>query len=293
MDYLFGLFLITISAASFGVMPIFARLAYEAGSNPITVLFLRFSLGALFMVILMAVRGTALPRGRYLLILFLMGGLGYVGMSLCYFNALTMVSAGLVSLLLYLYPAFVTILSTIFFKAPLTRSKISALGLSMAGTFLTVGLDEGGKVLGILLAIAAPVIYSIYIVVGSRVIPRVGTLPSSTAVMVAAGIVFGGLVAGNGAAFPQTATGWVSIAGIVLISTVLAIVTFFGGLKRIDPANASIVSTFEPVVTVGLAYMVLNETITPAKIMGGIMIIVAVIILARSESRTSPVNTRA
>lgn len=281
MDRLYGAILITISAASFGAMPIFARLAYAAGTDPISVLFLRFSMGALFMILLLFFRGIPLPRGRQLVVLFLMGGIGYVGQSFCYFTALTMVSAGLVALLLYLYPTFVTILTAIFFKTPIGRLKILALCLSLAGTFLIVGVDGGGKLFGILLGMAAPVIYSVYIVVGSRVIPKAGALASSTVVMIAAASVFGGIVAVRGLTLPVTSLGWLSVGAIALICTVLAIVTFFAGLNRIEPGNASIISTFEPVVTVCLAAWVLGETITSIKIAGGLMILMAVVLQTR------------
>jgi drug/metabolite transporter (DMT)-like permease len=76
MDRLVGIFLIAVSAASFGAMAIFARLAYEAGANPITVLFLRFTLAAVFMSAVMAAKGTTFPRGRTLMTLLLMGGFG-------------------------------------------------------------------------------------------------------------------------------------------------------------------------------------------------------------------------
>ena len=62
--------------------------------------------------------------------------------------------------------------------------------------------------------------------------------------------------------------------------------TFFAGLKRIDPANASMISTLEPVVTVALAVIVLGEAITMPKILGGTMILAAVALLARSESNS-------
>lgn len=283
MNRLYGVLLIMVSAASFGAMPIFARVAYSSGADPITVLFLRFSLATLLMTVVMRGKGLSFPRGRNLITLLLMGGVGYVGQSFCYFTALTMVSAGLVALLLYLYPAFVTILSAVFHRQSVTRLKIAALVLSTAGTFLTIGLEGGGRVPGILLGVAAPVIYSIYIIVGSRVIPRAGTLASSATVMAAAAVVFGGLVAFRGPEFPTTWTGWTAVSAIALISTVLAIVTFFGGLRRIDAANASIISTFEPVVTVILAFLFLAEAITPARVTGGMMIILAVVLLARQR----------
>ena len=96
----FGLLLIVISAVSFGVMPVFAHFAYAAGTAPITLLLLRFGIAAVVMGALMLVRKEPFPRGRVLLGLVLMGAVGYAGVSLAYFLALTMVSAGLVSLLL-------------------------------------------------------------------------------------------------------------------------------------------------------------------------------------------------
>jgi len=287
MDRLIGVFLIAVSAACFGAMAIFARLAYEAGTNPITVLFLRFTIAAIFMVAVMAAKGMAFPRGRTLIILLLMGGLGYVALSLAFFTALTMAPAGLVAILLYLYPAFVTLLATIFLKKPVTTLKLVALSLTFGGTVLIIGLDGGrGQILGIVLGITAAVLYSIYIIVGSTVMSNTDAFSASTTVIIAAGVVFSGIVAATGVKFPATLTGWVAALAIALISTALAIVTFFAGLKRIDPANASMISTLEPVVTIALAAVVLGETMTMPKILGGMMILAAVALLARNEANS-------
>jgi drug/metabolite transporter (DMT)-like permease len=287
MDRLIGVLLIAVSASSFGAMAIFARIAYEAGANPVTVLFLRFTIAAIFMVAIMAAKDIAFPRGRTLIILLCMGGLGYVGLSLAFFTALTMAPAGLVAILLYLYPAFVTLLATIFFKKPVTILKMAALSLTFGGTLLIVGLDGGrGEILGIVLAITAAVLYSIYIIVGSKAVSNVDALAASTTVIIAAGVVFSAIVAVKGVKFPATSTGWVAVLAIALISTALAIVTFFAGLKRIGPANASMISTLEPVVTIALAIIVLGETITMPKILGGVMILAAVALLAKSEANS-------
>jgi drug/metabolite transporter (DMT)-like permease len=214
-----------------------------------------------------------------------MGAVGYVGFSLAFFTALTMAPAGLVAILLYLYPAFVTILATIFLKKPVTMLKCMALVMTLGGTILMIGLDsDTGQVLGIVLGITAAVLYSIYIVVGSKVILNAGAFPASTVVIISAGVVFSGVVTAKGVQFPITLTGWISVFAIALVSTALAIVTFFAGLKKIDPANASMISTLEPVVTIVLAVVVLGEAVTTPKILGGIMILMAVVLLARSEA---------
>ena len=58
-----GVLLIITSAISFGAMPIFARLAYSSGADPITVLFLRFGLAAVVMMGIMLFGKIRFPRG--------------------------------------------------------------------------------------------------------------------------------------------------------------------------------------------------------------------------------------
>jgi drug/metabolite transporter (DMT)-like permease len=273
-----GPLLIVISAISFGALPIFARLAYAAGATPTTVLLLRFVIAALVMVCVMIVRRIRFPRGRVLLGLILMGGLGYVGQSFAYFTALTMASAGLVALLLYLYPAIVTLLAALIFKDRLTLTKLGAILLALVGTVLTIGPIGSGHTLGIVLGIAAALIYSIYILAGSRITPQAGSIPSSTIVMISAAIVYSGIVSVQGPAFPVTPLGWAAIVAIALISTVLAIVAFFAGLERIGPSRASTISTFEPAVSVVLAALVLGESFNAFQVVGGCLILVAALI---------------
>ncbi len=269
------------SAVSFGGLAIFVRLAYDSGAAPITLLYLRFSIATLCMVGLLRARRLALPRGRTLLWLVLLGALAYVGQSLAFFTALTLASAGLVALLLYLYPMIVTIVSVVLFKERLTRGKVGALGLAVVGTGLTIGPVEGGQPLGILLGVLAACIYAVYILVGSRVTPAAGAIPSSTIIIGSAALVYGGLMLLQGAALPQTALGWWAIVGVAIISTVIPIVTFFIGLEQIGPTAASTISALEPFVTVVLAVLVLGERVVALQVAGGALILVAVVLLAR------------
>jgi len=287
MDRFLGVFLIILSALFSGTLAIFACLAYQAGTNPITLLFLRFSIAGVFMILVMAAQGVAFPRGRTLIVLIAMGALFYVSLSLSFFTALTMAPAGLVVILLYLYPAFVTILTAIFLKKPVTTFNIVALLLSFIGIVFIVGLNSGkGQILGILLAILTALLFAIYLVLGHKSIIKAGALSATTVLTLSAGIVFGGIVAVKGVEFPVTMAGWVYAVAVALIPTVLAFLTLFAGLKRIEPPNAAIILTMEPVIAVVLAAVILGETITPVKILGGMMILSAVILLARNEVKT-------
>jgi drug/metabolite transporter (DMT)-like permease len=278
MTRLLGIFLILVSAASFGTLAIIGRYAYAAGMDVTTVLFLRFGISAVFMLAWLALRRETLPTGRTLLQLAVMGGLGYVGQAFCYMTAIQYASAGLVALLLYLYPTFVAILSVIFLKARLTRRRLFALGLATLGAALTAN-PQGGQWTGVLLAVAAALIYAGYIIVGAGVMKRVSALQSSTVIFASAGLVFGGLTFVRGPHWPTNPPGWIAVAAIAVVATILPVIAFLAGLKIIGPTDASLLSTLEPVVTVALAALLFGELIQSVMLLGGGLILSAVLLL--------------
>jgi drug/metabolite transporter (DMT)-like permease len=286
MNRSIGIILIVISAASFGSLAIFGRYAYADGIDVFTLLFLRFSLSAVLMGGLLILRHEPLPDGSILVRLIGMGAIGYVGQSFSYLTAIKFASSGLVALLLYLYPVFVALLSIIFLSEKFTRVKALALAIALTGTALTVN-PEGGQLPGILLAISAAVIYSVYIIVGTGVMQKVSALQSSTVIFASAGFVYGILTIVNRPHFPTSTTGWAVISGTVIVATVIPVTTFLAGLKRIGPTNASMLSTLEPVVTVILAAILIHDTLKPVALLGGGMILAAVILLTQSELRRS------
>ena len=282
MKRLIGIILIAISAASFGTLAIFGRYAYADGMDTFTLLFLRFGISASFMTVILLLRKEHFPSGQILAQLVGMGALGYVGQSFLYMTAIKYASTGLVALLLYLYPMFVFILSVLILHEKANSIKVVALILALVGSALTVDPD-GGQLIGALMAIAAALIYSIYIIVGTNVMKHVSAVQSSTIIFASAGVVFGILAFTSGAHFPASNSGWLAMLGIIVISTIIPVVTFLAGLERIGPTNAAMLSTLEPVVTVLLAAWLFGERLMPIVMVGGGLILVAVILLTRSE----------
>lgn len=282
MNRLIGMILVVVSAAAFGTLAIIGRYAYAAGMDVLTLLFLRFSLSAVVMALLLAARRERLPRGMTLVQLVAMGAVGYVGQAFSYFTAVKYASAGLVALLLYLYPVFVMLLSALWLREPITRWKLAALGLALAGLALTVG-PAGGQWLGVAWALAASVIYSLYIMVANRVVKEGSAIQSSAVILAAAGVVSGLLMVGTGPQLPATGAGWAAVGAIVVVATVIPIVTFLAGLERIGPTNAAMLSVLEPLVTVVLAALLLGEALRPVTLLGGGLILASVLVVARGE----------
>jgi drug/metabolite transporter (DMT)-like permease len=282
MKRLIGILLIAISAASFGTLAIFGRYAYEDGMDTFTVLFIRFGISALFMTLILILRKEHFPSRQIFLQLIGMGALGYVGQSFMYMSAIKYASAGLVALLLYLYPMFVFILSVIILHEKVTSVKVIALVLALVGSALTVD-PNGGQLIGALMAIAAALIYSVYIIVGTNVMKHVSAVQSSAIIFASAGMVYGMLTFFNGAHLPASNSGWLAMLGMVIFSTIIPVATFLAGLEMVGPTNAAMLSTLEPVVTVLLAALLFGERLMPIVMVGGGLILVAVILLTRAE----------
>lgn len=294
-----GIACIVASALAFGAMAILARVAYADGVDTATLLALRFTLAAACLAVIVRVRSVSLPRGRDLAIAATLGGVGYGGQAASFFTALTLAPAGLVALLLYLHPALVAILAVLFLHERVTAVRVVALLLALAGMTLTVapvltgdGVDAFPNLpLGIALGVAAAGIYSVYIVIGTRVGERVEPLALSMVVVASAAVVFVVAAAMKGPVLPHSAAGWTAVVGIALVSTVAAITLFFAGLARIGPTRTSTLSTIEPVFTVMLAAVLLGERIEPIQLVGGAFILGAVVMLARAPSEVSSAAT--
>ncbi len=191
---------------------------------------------------------------------------------------------GLVALLLYLYPFLVTLLGVAFAGERLTLLRALAVLSALLGTALTIGAGISGSPLGIALGVAAALIYSIYILVGNRVLKEEDPLAAAAVVMLAAAGVFGLVVLVDAPRFPASAAAWAAVLAIALISTVVAMVGFFAGIKRLGAADAATLSTLEPVVTFVLASIFLDEPVSAAQLAGGSIVLGAVIALARGQT---------
>jgi len=276
-----------VSAAGFGIMPVLTKVAYDDGTSVAGLLSVRFSLAAVVLLVLARWRGEQLPRGRKAVQLLLLGGVGYVVESACYFAALTRISAGLTALLLYAYPALVVLLTAFLTRRAPGRTALTCVVVSTVGTALTIGPVAGGQWTGIALGLAAAFCYATYIVVSARVVAGLPPLATSAVVMAGAGLVYDGVAVSTGAELPSSAGAWWAVIGVALLGTVVAVAAFFWALELLGPADTAVISTFEPVVSVVAAALFLSESLTLLQLAGGALVLGAVAVLARSPG-TAP-----
>jgi len=280
-----GIIFCLASAAAFGAMGVFGKLAYDEGSTAATLLSTRFVFASLVLwVILVATGGTRRLRAmgrRDVLMALGLGAVGYGAQAACYFAALERMDASLLALVLYTFPAMVAVAAI-----ALGRDRASlrtGVALVLAGTGLALvltgaaagSLQPAATVLGL----GSAAVYTVYILTSEGIASRVDPLALATLVCTGAAVTLTGAAVATGGLDPAAVTGpgWLWLAALAVVSTVGAIALFFAGLRRVGPTAAAILSTLEPVVTVALASAIFGETLGPVQLAGGALVLLAAV----------------
>jgi drug/metabolite transporter (DMT)-like permease len=206
-----------------------------------------------------------------------------------------------VGFLFYTFPAWVVLFAAVRGSERLGGAKLGALALSLGGIACTVGLPGGGAPgaaaagaggpawPGVALALAAAVVYALYI-------PYLGRLQARATPAGAAAWVCAGAAAVLGAAAGVRGTftaglgpaGWAAVAALALVCTTVAFIAFMRGLGRLGPVRTAIVSTVEPFFTAVLGAVALGQPFGPATLAGGALIAAAVVLLQRRPAAAAP-----
>lgn len=209
---------------------------------------------------------------------------------LIYSYQLTSVAVG--TLLLYLAPAFVSLGAVMFFGYRLTRTVIVALIAAFAGCLLIVEAyrpaNLTAQALGIALGVASALCYAGFSLIGKPLVARY-RLPTVVFWYLATGLL--GLVSVKLIVSPGT---WPSATELLIVggysgvfNTLLPVSLYAWGLRRLPPAEASILATVEPVFAMVLAAVVLDERLVWSQVGGAVCVLSGIALLAikRTEGR--------
>jgi drug/metabolite transporter (DMT)-like permease len=280
-----GILFLVVSAISFGLMPIFAKLSYQAGVNVGGLLFVRFLIAfAVMGTVLSLSHRLALPSRKDLVLLFVLGSLGYFLQSSFYFTSLLYSPVPVVVLILYTYPVFVTVGSHLLGWESITRRVAVSVAIAVVGLILVANPFGSPLGLGATFAFLASITYTVYILSSSGVLKRVRGELASFYVIGAACLSFGLATFGTGSlSLDWQLSGWVWILLIALVSTVVAVTAFFLGLSLIGPSRSSLISLLEPLTSVVLSFMVFGEFLATVQVVGGALILLAALVVATSR----------
>lgn len=292
---------VIISAACFGTLAVLTPLAYEAGARPLPLLAWRFVISAVLLGVLAFVqdrRSLVLAKGD-LLRYSALALTGYGAASVCFFYALTYADASVVAVLLYAYPAFVTLAAWPLLGERITWTRGAAVVATFMGCALVVGIGSGSQSArwqGIALGLGAAVGYTVFNLLSHRWLPGRSRLSMMSYTFGLASLlpIAGTLIASGPAGLSSVGWSprvWWLLAAVVVVPTFMAIVLYLEGIRGLGPSQAAVISTLEPLFTIALAWWFLGERLSGLQFAGAALVlggVVAAEVLARRTDIPAP-----
>jgi drug/metabolite transporter (DMT)-like permease len=288
-DETVGGLLVGLASVLFGSVVIFGRYTLEEGVSVPSMLAIRFAIGAILLgLALVATRRPLLAASGERRGLAVLAVCGYAVESSFFFSAVEHGTAAAVTLLFFTYPVFVTLGTWALGRGAPAGMTMLALACAVGGTAVVVGFGAGLAIepVGAVLALASALTYTGYLIGADTVLRR--TNPMTSAMWVSGGASLGlfafALVSGQWTA--PTAQAWWPLLGMGIASGA-AFACLLSGLQRLGAVRTSIVAATEPLSTAVLAFVFLDESVTPATIVGGTFILVGAVIASVARSATT------
>jgi drug/metabolite transporter (DMT)-like permease len=274
---------------AFAFRPVLIKLGYAAAPvSATTLLFLRMALAFPFFaaVAWWLRREPPIARRDWLGIVGL-GFLGYYLASLLDFLGLQYVPAGLGRLIMFLYPTLVVILSALFLAKRPTSRELAALALTYAGIALVLSHQLGAGpehrlfLLGAALVFGSAMCYAVYLVTGSQLVKRVGSMrfTAYTMMISTAPAVVQFALLEVPAALTLPGTVWIYAILLATACTVLPVFLVAESLKRIGANHFALIGALGPVTTVLADFALLEGALTPLQVAGGALVIGGVLLV--------------
>ncbi|MBJ7271527.1 MAG: DMT family transporter [Ilumatobacteraceae bacterium] len=288
-----GVALIIVSSIGFGLAPTFATFSYRNGGNAVGTLLARFTVATLLMLIVRKVSSRQAKWPRPLLFgqLFLLGALGYFTATILYFTAIQNIDSGLAITIFYCNPVIVVLLSWWLLGNKPSRIIVWCLVSTLIGVTIAAGQVGNADTISVILVLIVAVEYAFYMIISSKVLPKVDLFTGVTIVMFGAASSFAiyALIAPSSVEviFPNAINGWVSVLMLAVVATVIPTATLYAGMNLIGTGKTAVIQTFEPVASILAGVIFLSEPLTVPRIIGATFVIGAVGVLATAESRSA------
>jgi drug/metabolite transporter (DMT)-like permease len=286
---LFGAFLVVLSAAAIAVVPTLARLAYDGGSDTLTVITSRSIVTAVTCFVVMAALGRPLAiRGSALRISLILGLL-YAVHLYGLLGAVSYLPVNIVILIFYLHPLMVGIIAVLLGHEAMSWLRFGALAAAMVGLSLAVGFSFGNlDMIGMALALMAAAIAAIVIIGGSHAMKSADSLAVTCYMMLSAAVslVAFSLLQGD-MQLPLTLQGWTGFGGVAIAYTI-GTVAFFAAIPLLGAMRAAMISNVEPVLGILFAMAVLGESVSPVQGVGIVMVIASIFAMEAGRQPARP-----
>jgi len=181
------------------------------------------------------------PRPKLFGQLFLLGALGYFIATILYFTAIENIDSGLAITIFYCNPVIVVMLSWWLLGNKPSPIIVWCLISTLIGVAIAAGQVGNADAISVILVLIVAVEYAFYMIISSKVLPKVDLPTGVTIVMFGAATSFAiySIVAPDSVSvvFPGSLAGWISVLMMAIVATVIPTATLYAGMNLIAQAK--------------------------------------------------------
>lgn len=281
-----GMIFALVTACGLGAITTQAKIFYTDGGNALTLMLARFMVSTLvFGLLLWFKQGSFRVATKHRIPLILLGII-WSGAMICYLLAVETISVSLAVLILYAYPLLVLAYSMFrrqlkpsFTLITLFCAAFAGLYLALSGATMTLDIN------GVLFAALASGGAAFTFICGARVAPSMSPLLMTFWINALGLILILPMMTGK-LALPAASTGTIALS-LATVFYLVAVLSQFEALARLPAARAAFMLNLEPVVSILLARLVLNETLSIIQFSGVILVIAVIILSLRFKPATA------
>ena len=285
-----GIALVLLSGSAIAVVPTAAELAFESGSNPLTILTLRSIVGVALMALVMAASGQPFSMTRRAFAPCFYAGLAHAVVAYGFIGSVAHMPVSLVVLVYATHPVLLAVISRwqgnerlTVWKLALAFTVLAALAVVLSAGFNK--FDVTGIALGTLASVA---VCGMILLCACAQSHATSTQVNFYMMAMAAVLFAAATTVGGSWSLPSGTMGWLGLAGVGLGVSV-GLLAFLAALRFIGVVRATIVSNVEPVFGILFAAVVLGERLDGMQCIGVALIVMALVLFELPpRQRTGP-----
>ena len=281
-----GLLMILMSAILWGTVGVFVQRLYSLSeANPLSIGLFRLGIASptLLLVCVSHLGWQTFRIARRDLMLMFLTGAMTAFYQVCYFAAIGYIGVAAATLItLCTAPVWVAVLALVLLRERLSLGIFLAGLCAIGGTILLINIDSGAMTVqsktawGICLALSSAVGYASVTLCSRSLARRYHPLQSLMVSFLAGTIFLFPAALLTGLVFQYPLEGWLSLLYLGIVTTALAYLLYFSGMRHTPATVASIVTLVEPLTSTLLAWWVLGERLDTGGVVGGGLLILSI-----------------
>ena len=286
-----GIIFTMIATILFGVTPAVGKLTYAMGNNGVQLAFLRhlFVLPLFLMIVIYQGQSLRLNKSQCLDV-FKVGFFGNTLTIVMLYSSYEYIGVGSATVLHFLYPLFVVCMNFILYHQKLNKQQLCCLALAIIGIFCFMD-SSSSSLIGALLAILSGVFFAYYMVgmdhssiryMSPYVFNFYLVLMNSVVIFILAFLL------GRITILPVQA--YILSGVVAILTSLVGVVLLQKGIYCLGASLTAILSTLEPITSIVVGVVWLNESLTLLKIIGCILVLFSTFILVKAQNQKEDIQ---